>query len=73
MSHDRNEPIPDATLIEKEGDLQTAFDRVRKSISDFENYGKAYEPHFMYGKLSKSEYEKAHYLHLADHLSAMNG
>ncbi len=28
MSHDRNDPIPDATPIEKEGDLQAAFDRV---------------------------------------------
>ncbi len=60
-------------LIEKEGDLQAAFNRVRKSIADFENHNTAYEPHFMYGKLSKSEYEKAHYLHLADHLSGMNG
>lgn len=73
MSHDRNDPIPDATPIEKEGDLQAAFDRVRKSISDFENYSKSYEPHFMYGKLSKSEYERAHYLHLADHLTGMKG
>ena len=73
MSHDRNDPIPNATPIEKEGDLQAAFDRVRKSISDFENHKKAYEPHFMYGKLTKSEYERAHYLHLADHLTGMKG
>ena len=54
MSHDRNDPIPDATPIEKEGDLKAAFERVRKSISDFENHKIAYKPHFMYGTLTKS-------------------
>ena len=73
MSHDRNDPIPDASPIEKEGDLQAAFDRVRKAISDFQNHNIAYQPHFMYGNLSKADYEKAHYLHLADHLTGMKG
>lgn len=73
MSHDRNDPIPDAIPIEKEGDLEAAFDRVRKSISDFENHQTAYEPHFMYGKLTKSQYERTHYLHLADHLTGIKG
>ncbi len=71
MKHDRNEPIPAAAPLEKEGDLNKAFERLRKALTDFENHQGKYEPHFIYGQLDRAAYEKAHAFHLADHFSGL--
>ena len=72
MRHNRNEPIPKAPEIIKNGDLKEAFTKLRKTISDFEKFQGNLAPHFAYGQLSKVEYTKAHAFHLADHFSAMD-
>ena len=71
MRHNRNEPIPQAPPLIVNGDIQSAFDRLQKSIMDFENYKGELFPHFAYGNLTKKEYEKAHIMHLADHFAIM--
>ena len=67
MRHNRSEAIPGAPSIEPEGDLSTAFERVEAAILAFDQFNKNLQPHFAYGALSKSAYEKAHCMHLADH------
>ena len=70
MSHNLNDPIPAAPAISAEGEVKQAFSRLKKSIEDFQQATQL-KPHFAYGKLSKSDYAKAHAMHLADHFSAM--
>jgi len=72
MRHNRNEPIPKAPEILKNGDLKEAFAKLRKTIADFENFQGNLAPHFAYGKLTKQEFTKAHSFHLADHFAAMD-
>jgi Protein of unknown function (DUF1569) len=71
MRHNRNEVIPKAPVIPDKGNLEEAFDRIRKSIREFESFKGKLSPHFAYGQLSKQEYTKAHAMHLADHLSGL--
>ncbi len=71
MRHDRNEPIPGATLIQPNGNNAEAVSDLKKVIIAFENYDKELKPHFAYGKLSKSQFAAAHCMHLADHFAIM--
>lgn len=69
MSHDLNAPIPGATELDKDIDVKLSFQRLYKAIDDFKNFQSELKPHFAYGNLTKSEYEKAHAMHIANHLS----
>jgi hypothetical protein len=69
MTHDLAEPIPGAPALAVESDLAAALQRVRLSIANFRAWREPLQPHFAYGALSKSEYELAHAMHLANHLS----
>ncbi|MEL7004228.1 MAG: DUF1569 domain-containing protein [Bacteroidota bacterium] len=69
MRHNRAEAIPGAPDITKEGNLDKAFDRVEQAVIKFDQFSGALKPHFAYGQLSKSEYEEAHCMHLADHFA----
>ncbi len=71
MRHNRNEPIPGATLIQPNGNNIEAVSDLKKAIIAFENYGKELKPHFAYGKLSKAKFADAHCMHLADHFATM--
>ena len=71
MRHNRNEPIPGATPLVEQGDLQLAYSRVKTAIQNFDDFGAPLKPHFAFGKLSKASYEKAHCMHLADHFAMM--
>ena len=72
MSHDLNAPIPGATEIPQQGNEKEAMDRLYKAIKDFKNFSGELKIHFAYGELSKSDYEKAHVMHIANHLSFVN-
>jgi len=72
MSHDLNAPIPSATAIPREGDEKEAMLRLYKAIEDFKNFSGELKIHFAYGELSKPDYEKAHAMHIANHLSFVN-
>ena len=69
MSHDTNAPVPGAPDLAKEGDLKIAFQRLYKAIDDFQNFSGELKPHLAYDNLDKAEYEKAHSMHIANHLS----
>ena len=70
MTHDRTEPIPGAPPLDPDADPAQAMERLRASMRAFADWSKPLMPHFAYGVLSKQEYELAHAMHLADHLSA---
>lgn len=69
MSHDLNAPIPGAPELPKQGTLEEGVANLRKAMESFINHKGEFAPHFAYGKLSKEEYEMAHAMHIANHLS----
>ncbi len=70
MTHDLAEPIPGAPLLEGSTDTAAAEARLRRAVQNFQQRAEPLRPHFAYGELSKSEYEQAHAMHLANHFSA---
>lgn len=69
MTHDRAEPIPGAPPIAVKTDPAVALARLRASITRFQAWSEPLQPHFAYGVLDKKQYELAHAMHLANHLS----
>ncbi len=69
MTHDLAEPIPGAPALAGEADGDRALARLRAAIVAFARWKGPLEPHFAYGQLAKAEYERAHAMHLANHLS----
>jgi hypothetical protein len=72
MTHDLSEPIPGAPVLALEKEISIALARLEKSLLVFKQYEGNLAPHFAYGELSKKEYEKAHVMHLYNHLQEMN-
>ena len=70
MSHGLDEPIPGAPPLDAGADPASAQARLLKAIDDFQRWSGTLQPHFAYGVLERPPYERAHALHLADHLSA---
>ncbi len=68
MIHGLNEPIPSAPKLTKNLDAMIAINRLKKSLIEFYHYQGTFAPHFAYGELTKDEYEKAHLMHLYNHL-----
>jgi hypothetical protein len=68
MTHGLSEPIPSAPILKKNSDTLIALNRLKESLIDFEGYQGVLAPHFAYGELTKDEYEKAHVMHLYNHL-----
>lgn len=68
MTHRLNEPIPSAPILTTSLDSIIALNRLKKSLIKFDNYQGTLAPHFAYGELTKNEYEKAHLMHLYNHL-----
>lgn len=69
MTHDLSEPIPGAPSLPATSDAAAALHRLRTAIESFRAWSHPLLPHFAYGALSKGEYEVAHAMHLAEHLS----
>lgn len=69
MTHDLAEPIPGAPVLEAKLEPLQALERLRAAISGFQRWSAPLQPHFAYGALDKKEYELAHAMHLANHLS----
>lgn len=68
MSHDITMPIPEAPIINDDGDAMQGFMRLQKAVEKFWQYTGPYKEHFAYGKLTKAQYDKVQALHLANHL-----
>ena len=73
MNHNLAEPIPGAPALDASApDPSVALARLRKAVQDFATHTALLHPHFAYGALNKSQYEQAHAMHLANHLSAFD-
>lgn len=72
MSHDLAEPIPGAQALDTGNDAGLALARLQRAIADFHQRTTPLQPHFAYGTLNKPAYERAHAMHLANHLSAFD-
>lgn len=72
MIHALDEPIPGAPGFSNEGNVTDAFERFRKSLIDFKQYGGVLAPHFAYGELTKPQYEMAHVMHFNNHLQEID-
>jgi hypothetical protein len=72
MSHNLAEPIPGAPVLEASAQALAALARLRKAAQDFSTHTGPLHPHFAYGALGKAQYEQAHAMHLANHLSAFD-
>ena len=72
MTHDLAEPIPGAPSLEASIDAASAIARLQRAVQDFRSRKEPLRPHFAYGELTKSEYEHAHAMHLANHFSAFD-
>ena len=74
MSHNLADPIPGApSLPEPSPSYVTGLARLQKSISDFLAYSSPLAPHFVYGEVSPSDYNKVHAMHIANHLNLFEG
>ena len=74
MSHNLAEPIPGAPALDAQTtDASAAMARLRQAVQGFALHIGALQPHFAYGALSRAQYEQAHAMHLANHLSAFDG
>lgn len=71
MSHDLGAPVPGAPAIPEGGDLQAACDTLLQAIDRFLGHTAPLHPHFVFGSLTKSQFEQLHAMHIADHLSAV--
>ena len=69
MTHDLTEPIPGAPPLKADAAESQAVERLQAAIESFSGWQKPLQPHFAYGLLSKAQYELAHCMHLANHLS----
>lgn len=69
MSHDLAEPIPGAPALDAQAPTVEALARLRASIAAFQAWTGPLKPHFAYGPLDHADYERAHAMHLASHLS----
>jgi hypothetical protein len=67
MSHDLADPIPGAPAIAQGQPLAPAIERASAALRAFDAYAGALQPHFAYGTLDKSDYARAHLMHLANH------
>lgn len=69
MSHNLAEPIPGAPVLASDTPAAAAVERLQKAIAAFAQWTGDLKPHFAYGELTKPQYEQAHAMHLAQHLS----
>lgn len=67
MSHDRQEPIPGAPPLVAATPLPAALQRLDNAMAAFAAHTGPLAPHFAYGTLSHSQYQRAHLMHLAHH------
>jgi hypothetical protein len=72
MSHDLAEPIPGAPVLTRDTPAPAAVERLQKAINAFAPWTGELQPHFAYGSLSKPQFEQAHAMHLAQHLSGFD-
>ncbi len=71
MKHGLSEPIPGAPALLPEADFTPALARLHQAFLDFARHQEPLAPHFAYGPLTHAEYERAHVMHLFNHLEEL--
>lgn len=71
MNHGLNDEIAGAPKLSAEANLSDAFKRLYNAIDSFKNFTGELKPHLAYDTLSKEDYEAAHAMHIANHLSSV--
>lgn len=71
ISHDLIEEIPGDLFETPPPPLEKTLERLQNGILLLMDYQGKMSPHFAYGKLSKSQYERANAMHIANHFDAM--
>lgn len=72
MSHKLIEAIPGAAALDANAPVELAVAALRKSVAAFLAHDGSLHPHFAYGALGKADYERAHAMHIANHLSVFD-
>jgi hypothetical protein len=72
MSHNLIEAIPGAATLDANAHVAVAVATLRKSVAAFLAHTGPLQPHFAYGALDRADYERAHAMHIANHLSVFN-
>jgi hypothetical protein len=67
MKHGLAAAIPGAPVVPADAPLGTAMLRAVAALQTFEAHEGPLAPHFAYGPLDKSQFTRAHLMHLADH------
>lgn len=74
MSHNLADPIPGAPdLPNPSSSYLSGLERLQKAIVSFLTYGSPLAPHFVYGEVTASDYNKIHAMHIANHLNLFEG
>lgn len=71
MKHDLMAHVPGGTKIVATGDPLTCIETLLDTIQNFKNYEGELKPHLLFGRLSKSDYDKYFAMHIAEHLSEL--
>jgi Protein of unknown function (DUF1569) len=72
MRHDLSAEIPGDPGPAQVLPFDAALQALRQRIADFDRWTGALQPHFAYGTLTKAQYERAHAMHLANHLATLD-
>ncbi|MEZ4899298.1 MAG: DUF1569 domain-containing protein [Saprospiraceae bacterium] len=67
MRHDTAQPTEGTQAAPPNGSLE-GIHLLRESILTFDQWEGPLQPHVAYGHLNKKQYEKAHTMHIANHL-----
>jgi hypothetical protein len=67
MNHGLQDPIPGLPTIPDGLELQPAINDVMQALQRFDQHTGPFAPHFAYGALDKSDYARAHLMHIANH------
>ena len=74
MKHNLADPIPGAPqLPDASIDYSLGLVRLKNAITTFTNHSGEFAPHFVYGSVNKSDYDKIHAMHIANHFNLMEG
>lgn len=69
MTHSLDEPIPGAPMLPANDDVTESYIRLITALNNFQVYDGPLAEHFAYGLLTKDEYERAHVMHILNHLT----
>jgi hypothetical protein len=72
MKHNLSAPVPGSPLLTKEGTTGEGIALLRNTIERFRNFNGELKPHLIFGKLTKTQYDRYFAIHVADHLSEVD-